>query len=74
MEPTDDRNPPAYYVYQVRDKDGQGDTRGPGIWTKIGAAWANKDGKGFSITLDAVPLHGRLVMREPKERGDERTE
>lgn len=37
-------------------------------WTPIGAAWPNKDGKGFSISCDAVPLQGRIVMRaiEPK--------
>lgn len=25
-------------------------------WREIGAAWPNKDGEGFSITFDAVPL------------------
>jgi hypothetical protein len=29
---------------------------------------ANKDGRGFSITCDAVPLTGRIVMREITER------
>lgn len=41
------------------------------IWTPIGAAWDHKDGKGFSINCDAMPLTGRLVMREalpPKEQ------
>ncbi len=38
------------------------------FWTPIGAAWPNKDGKGFSITCDAVPLHGRIVMRAITER------
>ncbi len=33
------------------------------IWTPIGAAWPNKDGKGFNVTCDLVPLHGRIVMR-----------
>lgn len=38
------------------------------IWTPIGAAWPNKDGKGFSINCDAVPLQGRIVMRTIVER------
>lgn len=37
-------------------------------WTPIGAAWQNKDGQGFSISCDAVPLHGRIVMRTITER------
>ena len=38
------------------------------IWTPIGAAWANQDGKGFNISCEAVPLSGRIVLRavEPK--------
>ncbi|ATQ43120.1 hypothetical protein [Caulobacter mirabilis] len=38
------------------------------IWTPIGAAWPNKDGQGFSISCDAVPLHGRFVMRAITEK------
>lgn len=33
-------------------------------WIEIGAAFANKDGKGFSLSLDALPTDGRIVMRE----------
>ena len=33
------------------------------IWTPIGAAWPNKDGLGFNINCDAIPLQGRIVMR-----------
>jgi hypothetical protein len=40
-------------------------------WTPIGAAWPNKDGKGFNLTCDAVPLTGRLVLRFISERPDE---
>lgn len=43
-------------------------------WREIGAAWANKDGKGFSLNCEAMPLQGRIVMRaaterKPKEQG-----
>lgn len=44
-------------------------------WTRIGAAWLNKDGS-ISATLDAVPVSGRLQIREDQEREerDERSE
>jgi hypothetical protein len=37
-------------------------------WFEIGAAWAHSDGKGFNITLKALPLPGaQIVMRVPKQ-------
>jgi len=53
---------PTHRLYRVLG-DGDG-----AIWTPIGAAWQNKDGKGFSISCDGVPLHGRIVMRTIIER------
>jgi len=60
-------NAPAFVLYRVGG-DGK-DAR----WTKIGAAWPNKDGKGFSLKCEAVPLHGRIVMRayQPKAQTGE---
>jgi hypothetical protein len=43
--------------------DGEGDNA---FWTKIGAAWLHEDGKGFNILLTAMPVSGKLVVREPK--------
>ena len=40
------------------------------IWTPIGAAWPNKDGLGYSVACDLVPLQGRIVMRVITERDD----
>ncbi len=40
-------------------------------WTPIGAAWPNKDGLGFNLVCDAVPLTGRLVLRFISERSEE---
>jgi hypothetical protein len=38
-------------------------------WLRVGAAFANRDGKGFNLTLDAFPSRdGRLVMREPQNK------
>ncbi|MFA5970628.1 MAG: hypothetical protein WC816_15465 [Sphingomonas sp.] len=53
---------PTHRIYAVI---GQGKSA---AWREIGAAWPNRDGKGFSITCDAVPLQGRIVMRKITER------
>jgi len=53
---------PTHRVYVVR---GNGENSN---WTRIGAAWANRDGKGFSVQLDAAPLQGRVVLREIAQR------
>ena len=49
----------------VADADGKN-----ARWTKIGAAWQNRDGKGFSLNCGAMPLHGRMVMRAYEPRAD----
>lgn len=55
---------PAYLLYSVTG-DGKN-----ARWTKIGAAWQNRDGKGFSLNCGAMPLHGRMVMRAYEPRAD----
>jgi hypothetical protein len=61
---------PTHIAYAVRDfeKDGKKDSR----WLEIGAAWAQKDGKRFNVTLEAVPVGGRVVLRvsEPKHAAE----
>lgn len=47
---------PTHRIYSVTGK-GKSAT-----WTAIGAAWPNRDGQGFSITLNALPI-GRTAMR-----------
>jgi len=54
------QNTRPYAVYVV---EGEGQAA---FWTKIGAAWAHKDSEGFSITLSAMPVKGRIVVRKPK--------
>ena len=53
---------PTHRIYNVT---GEGKSA---YWTPIGAAWPNRDGAGFSITCDAIPLAGRIVMRVITER------
>ena len=57
---TQDKRKPTHAVYAV---EGDGDKA---RWTKIGAAWGHHDGDGFNISLDCLPLNGRLVVRKPK--------
>jgi hypothetical protein len=54
---------PTHRLYRVT---GDGSAS---IWTPIGAAWPNKDGKGYNLNCDAVPLTGRIVLRiiEPRQ-------
>ena len=35
------------------------------VWTKIGRAWAHKNGGGYNLNIDALPVDGKIVLREP---------
>jgi hypothetical protein len=55
---------PSHIAYQIREgKDG-----GKDFWTRIGAAWPHKDGKGFNIQLENFPLDGRITLRVISEK------
>lgn len=36
------------------------------FWTRVGAVWRHDDGKGFNVELIALPVSGRLIIRERK--------
>jgi len=55
---------PNYRLYRVI-----GDGR-PANWTPIGAAWPHRDGLGFNVSCDLVPLQGPIVMRFITARDD----
>lgn len=62
---SDTSNKPAYLAYVVAEN---GDKRkNPDNWTKIGAAFPHRDGNGFNIVLEALPVSGRVVLRRPKQ-------
>ncbi len=42
---------------------------GRSFWTKIGVAFVNKD-NSLTVELNAVPLSGRLQIRDPKRKED----
>ncbi|MBZ9960629.1 hypothetical protein [Mesorhizobium sp. BR1-1-14] len=54
---------PTHGVFAV---EGDGDDA---HWTRIGAAWAHQDGQGINLSVAAMPLSGRLVVRVSKESG-----
>lgn len=49
---------PSHIVYHVRNREG-----GEGIWTRIGSAWAHKDGNGFNVQIETVPFDGHITLR-----------
>jgi hypothetical protein len=53
---------PDYIAYNVTDgKDGKG------FFNKVGAAWRHKDGQGYDLHLDSMPINGRVTLRELRE-------
>ena len=63
--PATGSNSPTHVAYQVREgKD-------KGFWTRIGVAWQHKDGKGFNLQLECVPLDGRVTLRTVTEKKDQ---
>ena len=62
-----DTQQPAYRAYTVIKRDGQDD-----FWQALGAAFPHSDGKGFNVVLQALPIDGKIVLREPQ--ADDRAE
>ena len=53
-------------LWMVEDGvDAEGQPRA--FWTKVGVGFENRDGS-FSLELSAVPVSGRLQMRDPKPK------
>jgi len=55
---------PSHRAYVVEDREGDTSNEQGGFWTRIGSAWPHKDGKGLNIVLAALPVNGRVVLRE----------
>lgn len=51
-------NLPKYRAYTVIQKPGKKD-----FWHSIGAGFIHRDGLGLSVSLQALPLDGRIVLR-----------
>ena len=55
---------PTYVAYSVRER-GEGKKS---KFTEIGVVFPHKDGKGFDVLIDAMPLSGRITLRVPETR------
>lgn len=65
---------PDFVVYVTREYGEGKDAKT--FWSRVGAAWYHKKGKGLNIQLDALPVDGKLVLLEPQaqEASDPKTE
>ncbi|MGD9785687.1 MAG: CHC2 zinc finger domain-containing protein [Hyphomicrobiaceae bacterium] len=65
-KPSERRKPmsgkPSHKAFAVEDR-GEGDDK-DAFWTRIGSVFAHADGKGYNIVLSALPINGRIVLRE----------
>ena len=58
---------PTHRAYSVIRREGQDD-----YWLNLGLVFPHKDGNGFNIVLQALPLDGKIVCREiTNEEGDD---
>jgi hypothetical protein len=52
------------------------ESNGKSYFTRVGVAFANKDGKGWSVLLDAMPApvdgQFKIMLREPLPKDGER--
>jgi hypothetical protein len=58
-------NKPTHSCFNVRNR---GEGRDP-YWAFIGSAFTNKDGS-LNVTLDSLPMDGKIVIRVRKERDE----
>ncbi len=52
-------------VYTIIDREGK-----KAIWLKVGIAFVNRDGS-YNVVLDALPINGKLHIRDFMEREEE---
>jgi hypothetical protein len=59
-------NKPTHRVFQVIEtgKDKK-------FWNRIGGAWEHEDGNGFNLSLNSIPLDGRMVIRRIEKDDEE---
>jgi hypothetical protein len=54
---------PSHIAYQVRES-----ADGKSYFNRVGAAYPHKDGNGFNLKLESMPVDGRVTLRSPLER------
>jgi hypothetical protein len=61
--PAQEPNRPSHIAYSVRQ-----DSEGNSHSNRIGAAFEHTDKAGFTVQLSAPPVDGRVMLRAPRER------
>ena len=54
-------NTPSHIVYVVRNAGEKS------FWNRCGVCWPHRDGKGFNIELDCLPVDGKITLRVASE-------
>ena len=54
---------PDYIAYNVQETK-----QGKPVFNRVGAAWQHKDGQGYDIRLDSMPVNGRVTLREMRDQ------
>lgn len=59
---------PSLIAFSVRERE---KGKKP-VWIRLGAAWAHREGEGYNLELEALPVNfdGRLVLMPPKAGED----
>ena len=57
---------PSHIAYHVREGEDQ-----KSYFNRIGSVWPHKDGEGFNIQLDSVPVDGRVTIRSVQDRAQD---
>ena len=60
---------PSHLAYHVREGEDN-----KAYFNRIGSVWPHKDGQGYNIQLDSVPVDGRITVRSVQERLQEAKE
>ncbi len=56
---------PDFIAYTIVETNGDAKD----FWQRVGSAWTNSDGS-INISLNSLPLNGKLHIREPKATED----
>ena len=58
--------PNTLTAYSVREFEKDGQTQSS--WIPIGVAFAHRDGNGWDLRLDALPIDGKIALRRAKPK------
>jgi len=58
--------PQTFTAYSVRDFEKDGERQSS--WTRIGVVFAHRDGNGWDVVLEALPVNGRIAIRKTQPK------